>query len=392
MRTLGEEYCLIKGRSDFRITPDIDGKLLFGKTTSIEETRRVTEDQILRECPPKSVLYGNYGTGKTHTLYHIKYHLEKTFPGKLYTVYLKLPALQKNGNFQVLHERILETLTQAKIQELVIQFQQRYSGPNLKTELIDFFNKNVDFAEAILRMGLSGPACTDAWRWMMGESLDQNGLKNIGVTRNLNQPSDYVSVLRNIGKLFKEGPTKKEDQKTILLLIDECESLGKIKDVNAEGHWEYALRELADPSNHDIGFILTLTADVGTHKNLPQVGKNAIYTRIVEDELGIYQILSDIGEQKDVRQFMDDLLEVLVDHKCAKTKIDKQKLPIKNIETFPFTEDSLKTFTKWFLESPQRRRPRFIISMLNKLGMYALRKEKPYFDDVTTLEILDILS
>jgi len=377
-----KDWLCLKDRGDFTILPERDGELFFGETVLEEQIRTAIEEQMIRGRPPKSVIFGDYGIGKTHMLFHIKYYLEKSYPNKTCVVYLKLPALDVDSTFQILHQRIMESVGMSVIQDLVKRLSLMLSGPNLMRDLIQFFGDE-NFAKAANSLGSYGNLAIEAWRWMCGIELPDASQGNIGVTRNLEQPADYVMVLENVGKLFRES--SKEESRTLILLIDECEDLGKIKRPDAVTNWEHALRELS--TNNYIGMIFALSTDQTSWSKTPILGKDAIYTRIVENELGKYLLMPPIGSVENVRKFVEGML-TLIDKKCAAAKIKDNNLSI-SVDTYPFDADALHAIERFVVETPKRRRPRYIIAVLNKLGVHAFKNKKFYLTGDETKEVLD---
>ena len=89
---LNERFCLRNQRRNFsvnfRLNPD-DRAAYFGKGEVNTEIINSIRERYMLGSQPKKYLYGQYGAGKTHTLFNIKYHLEES------------PEAQANTTYQV---------------------------------------------------------------------------------------------------------------------------------------------------------------------------------------------------------------------------------------------------------------------------------------------------
>src|SRR3954454_2370045 len=77
MTSLQSQLCLT--RPNFQINPKQsfeDAKLYFGQNRNTQIIQDIVTGYMAGYVPRRYVL-GNYGTGKTHLLYHLKHHFEQ---------------------------------------------------------------------------------------------------------------------------------------------------------------------------------------------------------------------------------------------------------------------------------------------------------------------------
>ena len=84
---------------------------------------------------PKKYLYGQYGAGKTHTLFNIKYHLEESPEAKSNAAY-EVRCCPMDGEFKektdysYLHAQMMEAVTLEAVERWCKSTWQTTLGPN----------------------------------------------------------------------------------------------------------------------------------------------------------------------------------------------------------------------------------------------------------------------
>lgn len=382
---LAQHFCLRNGRRSFQIRPEEDGELYFGKKNLRQELLDSLEKTLILDKPPKNVISGDYGIGKTHMLYHVKYHLETVQTSTaVHIVYLEIGDLKKKSGFQHLYSRMMETLGRENVASIMAQYMQTHVGPNLRSELINYFG-NENMANATINLGSPGVLSHYAWTWMCGENLNNESLASIGVSRNLKHPADYVNTLRNIGRLFKDIEKKK-----LIFLIDEVENLGNVTDFDAHNEYEYALRDLSDASNQEVGIIFSITGTIAGMSPDEQPLIRPFVKERMETEGGKYLELPLLVEPGSAEVFIKDLFDKLIDKECAKEKIEKSTLPEKpTVDTYPLTQEALEYSLTKIGEDPTRSKPRTIISALNDLAVETFRRNELFINEALTQDVLD---
>ena len=76
MDTMREWFGLGKEHTDFFVNNETDRRVLFARSDLDLQLGFRLARSFRTALPPKFVLYGNWGAGKTHTMRHIEYELE----------------------------------------------------------------------------------------------------------------------------------------------------------------------------------------------------------------------------------------------------------------------------------------------------------------------------
>src|SRR3954454_5714963 len=110
METMTTWFGLKEGHNDFSIENDADARLFFARRDLDDQLSAILRRSFRTGTPPKMVLYGDWGVGKTHTMRHIEYVIDTTdeFPAKV--VFKELPDISNKSTFQVAHAALLDAL------------------------------------------------------------------------------------------------------------------------------------------------------------------------------------------------------------------------------------------------------------------------------------------
>src|SRR5688572_4748929 len=103
METMQSWFGLKEGHHDFSIQTDNDARLFFARHALNVELNRRLRRAFRTESPLKMVLYGAWGVGKTHTMRHVQYVIEREESYNASVVFVELPDITKKSTFQVAH-------------------------------------------------------------------------------------------------------------------------------------------------------------------------------------------------------------------------------------------------------------------------------------------------
>src|SRR3954454_16452661 len=112
METMTTWFGLKEGHNDFSIENDADARLFFARRDLDDQLLAILRRSFRTGNPPKLVLYGDWGVGKTHTMRHIQYVIESRgddFPATV--VFVELPDISAKSTFQVAHAALLDALS-----------------------------------------------------------------------------------------------------------------------------------------------------------------------------------------------------------------------------------------------------------------------------------------
>ena len=371
---LNERFCLKDNRKNFTINFRLnqeDRAAYFGKKKINEEMIQDIRERYMMGYQPKKYLYGQYGVGKTHTLFNIKYQLEESPDARKITDYqVKCNFIdaefKEKTNYNYLHAQMMEALTLEKIRDVVDEYLAKNAGPNLEEKLRNEFG-DANSARAIRALGFAGEPIT-LWKWLCGGSLTAAELTSYNLTKNMETVSEMYRVLVGIMRLFVNKGVY------YLFLFDEMEGLINISNQDCRESFHDAFRRLADDDNDVVGFIVSIYAM--QEEDIPDfVFREDIKTRLNKANIHPLEYLAD----DDVRQFLKDLFELVIDDDKKEEK-ERQGQISSGLEYFPLTDDALEEFVNLAISAPTSSLPRNFISALNEGAVLAARRDSYVID------------
>ena len=372
---LNERFCLKGDRKNFTINFRInheDRAAYFGKRKINEEIIEDIRERYMMGNQPKKYLYGQYGVGKTHTLFNIKYKLEESPEAKAITDYeVKCcfidAEFKEKTNYNYLHAQMMEALTLEKIREVIDEYLAKNAGPTLEDKLRDDFG-DANIARAIRALGYAGEPIT-LWKWLCGGSLTAAELTSYNLTKNMDTISEMYRVLVGIMRLFVDKGIY------YLFLLDEMEGLTNVRNQDCRESFHDAFRRLADDENSVVGFIVSIYAM--QEEDIPDfVFREDIKTRL--NKANIHH-LEYLAHDDDVRQFLKDLLELVIDGD-KKNEREKQGQIPSGLKYFPLTDAAMEELVNLAISAPTASLPRNFISALNEGAVHAARRDSYVID------------
>jgi hypothetical protein len=368
--SLQDYFCL--NRQNFQINPKQsfeDAKLYFGGGGRDKTIIRDIELGYMAGYVPRVYLFGNYGTGKTHLLYHLKHYFESgESEYNVIPVVVSIEAETKT-RYQALHKRILDAITVDRVVEVYSVY--RSAGPDADKRVSEIFpNPNTVIA---LQLLIGGNVTRGlGWRWLTGDRVPPSELSQWGFTSSLVETGDLVELLVGIGELFKRTGSN------LLVLIDEAEGLHYVTQEDARRSWHDAFHRLADQQdNQSIGWICAFYSAM--HQQAPEfMVEGDIVTRLGKG--GIVQ-LDPLSTGVEVRSFVADMLAAFVDHQCASDVVGAHPSPEPvGIDTYPFTEGGLEAFVGHAADVAENALPRTILRAITTCAMQAAHDEARFID------------
>lgn len=378
------EWFSLKERKSFTIDPKIqpeDSKFYFGR----EEIRKKLLTQIKRSFIdpgiPKMVVFGPYGSGKTQTLFHLKYYLQKTPPEWCYQkprlIHFDLEMSSKSDH-KNLHIQILESLGKEAFSEWVESFYS--TSPEPEKELQKIFEEH-NIIQAVKGTRVGGEIGLLSWRWLCGVDLKGNELQKAKVTAGLGElgSGEMVNVLVKMGKLAEKNNEK------LIFLIDEGEQFKNVRNSDSIESIHNYIRKLAEPSNSTVGFI------IASHSMNPDdmaelLTRADVRTRIGENNFIDIPSLPTIN---DVESFVKELLNELIDKNIVSNRYSEEALQSDGVEleTYPFTKEALEQFCEFASQDFSKSLPRNIIRAINDCAIQTFEAKKQFVDIDTVNEV-----
>src|SRR5947208_15015229 len=124
---MGEWFGLKAEHRDFMIETDVDARLFFARAELDDQLQAILRRSFRTGTPPKLVLYGDWGVGKTHTMRHLEFEIAEDEAAKAMVVFVEMPDISSKSSFQVAHSAFLDALGLKRARELVLKYQTLHS-------------------------------------------------------------------------------------------------------------------------------------------------------------------------------------------------------------------------------------------------------------------------
>jgi len=379
MEGMTEWFGLKEGHKDFTIENDTDSRLLFARSQLDDQLQAILRKSFRTGNPPKFVLYGDWGVGKTHTMRHISHVIETTDGYDAQTIFVELPDINAKSTFQVAHASLLDAIGMDRAKQWMFHYNAKHQSKSQGN--IQTFTQSEDIAKAFLTLIGYGDSARVAWDWLRGIALPPNDARNAGLPPTLNQSTQLVAVLRMLGRLSIEI-----DGKLLIVMIDEADKLNKVTSGDAIGHWVNSIKILSDTQTNEVGIILS--ASFRDIDDMP----DALADAQIQSRFGLkhYIQLQNFGNDE-TAIFIKALLDEWVDPakrailiNTYNSETDKDSI---SDETFPFTAKSLPVFVEYCCRNGGVSNPRDIQKALDEILNRAIDDgrhlvSKKYIDSV----------
>jgi len=376
------QYCGLN-RPRFAVDPEADAEFFFGNQ-QVQELllNRVRRDFDVRGAP-KCGVWGRYGAGKTHALYHLKYVFssETEFAG--HGVYTRIGPYDENipgmGGWKYLQTLVLDAIGEGTVREWVRAFDTK---PGDRTEsLAEGLRGVFQFGDENLKQSLAnvladyflrdGRPTLPAWNWLKGGKAEK--LETAVVTKTLDTAPELVNVLLNLANLCRDVWGK-----ALVLLLDEAQHLAEVKKRHSEIH--DAFLQVAEPANQDLGFVIGY---FGTgQQGLPKVllEPSDVLSRLGVMSSNLQEAFVDLGRlinSKDaLKDFMLRILEGIRDMDASAGVVKEFSLGGADPSIIPFTMDALDRLVEVLWQREDNRNARTIIGTLAVLAADAYQLAK----------------
>jgi Cdc6-like AAA superfamily ATPase len=345
---------------DFSIENDTDARLFFARHDLNEQLLSILRRSFRTGNPPKLVLYGDWGVGKTHTMRHMQYVIEsrhEDFPATV--VFVELPDISTKSTFQVAHAALLDALSIDRARNWVVQYQAVHGAQ--ARDQIQEATQSGDIAMAFANLLGFGEAGRIAWDWLRGIQLSAADARLVGLPPVLNQSNQLVRVLQMFGRLCREA-----EEKLLVLMLDEATKLAYVSNADAINHWINAFKLIADSQTKEVGFIVSGSWIDPDDMAIP-LQEEQVFSRFGESN---YIRLSNLDEEA-TTEFISALLGEWVDEASRDSLIaahgsDADGEPI-TPDTFPFTSKGLELASEYACRNGGYTTPRDIQKMIDDL-------------------------
>jgi hypothetical protein len=373
-------------RPSFQLDPEIDAGIFVGR----EDVKKRLEDRLKRAIVTgtslHTLIYGDFGSGKTHSLNYVYKFLGEQKLDVL-PIFVRQPRITKKSNPSHLYASIISAISMTEIFGLFVKIfdsvQDRLKDITelyKRVEVLRSVIKNRDLAFVVYKYATTRPIEDySVVKWLSGEKLTVREKTTLGVVSDNSDPFISAQTLLTLFKLFCS--VKK---KYVLLMLDEMEALLILGDYRKQMEFEEFLRILVSETR-DIGVLIALTTRAGLEDS-PEMFKStsAIGTRIGYPQNYIW--LKEFDEPELTKRFVTELVEALRDEKVdIETLVRKLKSETDEtlgVEYFPFTEEAIDLLFQMSTTSGMIKLllPRDIEKVLTDALGDAMIQNKPFID------------
>jgi hypothetical protein len=380
---LGDWFCMKDGRSSFLPELPKDAHLVFCHDDIIKD-KIITgvEMRFATKKPIKMLIYGDWGVGKTHLMYHIRWWLQQNqddYPA--YPVIIEIGDITKKSRFDDIVRPFLDALGLDFLINLVHDY--RGKEPNVAKGLRD---KGIasHIAEAFNKILLSSPGqppvdlVVHSFEFLKGRKIP--GQATMGLSQPLDQSQELYQVLLAIGEMYRTV----NDGRRILFVADEAAKLENVDaDEATQYHWVTANKFIFDDQNSSFGFIYTVSGK--QEKHLPR----AIWDPQIQNRLGKHAYRLDTLATNDVDSYLAKLLNEFIDWDRVQSLVNSGTIDPAAYDrnSYPFAVDARVRFLDHFNRNLQDAKPRDISQSLDLLGFQAGKRNRR----LITADIFDSL-
>jgi hypothetical protein len=340
-----------------------------GRAKTKEQLERLLRKMTLSPKSGLHVFWANFGMGKTHTLYHLKYRCSQT-KGQIIPIYATMP--KRSTGFLELYREIVQAFLSADMRDYLgrqlMDLGQNSKGASIA--LHPMFSKSPGVVRALLAMRNEDiEQTTTAMQWLTAQQgLDARSMKTIGVSYRIKTPEDAISALSALINLAVWGG---KQQKQLLLMIDEFQRVGELRQnivsqVNSSLHTVF--------NAHPTGLQLLLTFSVGKKENVDYLLSAELKSRAEPQSINL-----DVLSREESVMFLADLL--------GQFRINKEDpRPL-----FPFSQTATNTLLMTIGQKKTLTPRRIMLYANHILSEHALNTNDSV-NEITDAEVVSLLS
>jgi hypothetical protein len=379
-------------RPSFQLDPELDAEIFVGR----EDVKKRLEDRLKRAIATgtslHTVIYGDYGSGKTHTLNYIYKFLHKQ-KLDVVPIFVRSPRITTKSNPSDLYSSIIDAISMTEIFDLFVKIYDSVQDkikdvPDLyrRVDILRSQIGNRDLAFVIHRYVTTRPSEDFlVVKWLSGEKLSAREKATLNVISDNSDPFNAAQTLITLFRLFNKFAGK-----YVLLMLDEMEALAVLGDRRKQLEFQEFLRMLVDePKN--VGVLIAFTTKLGI-EDTPEIFKS---TSPVGSRIGYpqnYIWLKEFNELELTKNFVKELIKALRDDKTDVEKLVEKYQSMTNetltVDFYPFTEEAIEVMFEMSQSAQKPLLPRDIQKVLTDALGDAMIQDKPFIDSETMTRIM----
>ena len=333
-------------RPSFQLDPEIDSEIFVGR----EDVKKRLEDRLRRAIATGTALhtfiYGDYGSGKTHTLNYVHKFLNKQNLDVL-PILVRHPRITEKSDPSDLYASIISSMS---LNEIFSLFVKIYDSVQDKLKNVTDLYQRVELLRSVvedrdLSFIVNAYVTTRpredycVVKWLSGEKLAVSEKSTLSVVADNADSHVAIQTLLALIKLFN-----KVGKKYVLLMLDEMDTLNILGTARKQMAFQEFIRILTS-EDKGLGVLIACTTRLGA-EDAPEMFKStsAIGTRIGYPQNYIW--LKEFDELDLMKTFVKQLIASLRDDGAdIKALIRKSQTKTKEhlgLDFFPFTDESVE--------------------------------------------------
>lgn len=342
-------------RQSFQLDPEYDSVIFAGRNDVKKKIQGRIKRGLATNTSVHTFIYGDYGSGKTHTLHFFHKYVEAQHGVDILPVFVAQPQIDARSTPSNLYRSIITAISPSEIFDLFSHIYDSHQDeiqqhPELyrRIAMLQEHVGNRDLTYVIYKYIISRPAEDyTVMKWMSGVKCTQKEKQTLGVISDNSDPSIAIRTLLSIFRLFN-----RYQKKYILLLIDELETL-RVLTTKKQVDFENFFRQLVS-EQQGIATILAQAVEQSLEDGLPMfLGHSPVGSRIGYPQNYIW--LRPFEDPDDAMNFIKDLLRQLrppdLDLSPLIESAKKETDETITEEYFPFTYEALENLITYLLET-----------------------------------------
>jgi hypothetical protein len=369
-------FCMKPGRNSFLPRIPNDAELIFCHDQILQtDILGSIEAAFAKDEPMKMLIYGDWGVGKTHLIYHICWWLKKNeadFPAR--PLVIEIGDLTRASRFDEVVRPFLDRLGLDALIKLVHDY--RGIKPNINQSLRDD-GVSAHVAEAFSKLLLSSPGSppaplvVQAFEYLKGRNIGRTAAA-AGLSEPLEQSRDFFDVMLSLGEMHRAVHNCR-----LLFIADEAAKLEAVEDDMAtQQHWVTVNKLIFADENRTFGFIYTIS---GRRNSLP----GALFEPQIQNRLGDNKFELQNLATNDIETYLRKLVDAFVDLKSVQSLVDDGVIPRADYsqDCYPFTLAAKAQFVDYFNRTQEDAKPRDISKKLDAVAFIAGKEGKRLIDE-----------
>ena len=329
-------------RPNFLLNPLLDEDAQFFADRSDVNVGNIVEElriDLSTGMPPKRLLWGPYGGGKTHTLLHTMKRLSHLTP--VHHIYVECPDLSRRASFLDLYrEGIMRALSQDFILDLFEKTRDK-AGYAKREELLKKLKESLldeELAKAVaILIDPTEQKRLLLWSWFSGVTVPRGELADLGQIQDLSnaEPARLAQYITIVGKLVKEL-----ENKTLIIILDEIDRLRSVG-VETIIQFQTAFTRLMDPNQNHVSLLVALSAQ--NMADLPEIfqERTPVTSRLGKDAIIQINYLDDVEVEPFIKKIVNYIRDPSAPVEDLITKAKNTTVEKVDIDLFPFTIEAI---------------------------------------------------